>query len=503
MPAFRFLCCCFLILCLATWVGCAYSNVKVDDDDHPVFNTGVGATILYPGQSPAMPPAHPGHQLPGGAPLPGDPGARSPHGQPLPPPSGTLGGAPTSTVQRGPGSTATSSGGGGISFIGGGEVDQDVYREIRQEPKWLKYLLAPFAIAAYPFVAVYNAVTKDDGPPPAQTAAPPTSPSLPPPAPVDVQTQYEQSQLEALERELAGKAGSQPAATRPPPAPRRERLAPSNSSIAAELAALQRGIPPRLPGVPSGQARSARSEAQPSGVQQEMQSAPSEAQPSGVHQETYSAPGTTAARDHGGIADQVTDRNRDGRPDHWVYRHAGQPVRELFDEDADGAPDRYVFYEKETGEKSREEEDTDLDGRIDSWLEYQNAKIARHRRDTNGDGFLDTWSFYRNGELARQERDLNGDGFRDMVGFYQGGRLLREEEDRDGDGGPDRVTLYDEQERIRQRDEDRNGDGIVDLRSFYSEGRLIRRELVDEEVEERIEEEDLASAAWSSGQEDE
>jgi hypothetical protein len=490
MPAVSFLRSWCLPLCLAACLSCAHSNIKVDDDKHPVFNTGVGATILYPGQSPAMPPAHPGHQLPGGAPIPAQPGAREPHGQPLPAPSGTIGGAPTSTVHRGPGSTASSSGGGGITFIGGSEVDEDTYTEMRAEPWWRKYLLAPFAIAAYPFVAVWNAATGDDGPPPTRTAAAPTAPSLPPPAPVDVQTGYERSQLEALERELAGQSGGQPTASRPPPAPRIERLPPSGDSISAELAALQRGIPPRIPGAPGTvqQARSARSEAQPSGVHQQARSARSEA-------------GAGATQPRRGIADQVTDRNGDGRPDHWVYHHAGQPVRELFDEDADGAPDRHVYYQAETGEKSREEEDTNLDGRIDSWLEYQNAKIARHRRDTDGDGFLDTWSFYRGGKLARQERDLNADGFRDRVGFYQDGRLVREEEDRDGDGRPDRVTLFDEQERILQRDEDRNGDGIVDLRSFYSEGRLIRRELVDEESEERIEEEDLASAAWQSGEE--
>jgi hypothetical protein len=366
-------------------------------------------------------------------------------------------------------------------------MDEDTHSEIRHEPKWLKYLLAPFAIVAYPFVAIRDAVTGDDGPPPTRTAADPTTPSLPPPAPVDVQTGYEQTQLEALERELAGQAGSQPTVSRPPPAPRIERLAPDGNSISAELAALQRGIPPRIPGAPST-AQQARSEAQPSEVHRQARSARSE-------------PGAGGTQHRGGIADQVTDRNRDGRPDHWVYHHAGQAVRELFDEDADGAPDRHVYYQAETGEKSREEEDTNLDGRIDSWLEYQNAKIARHRRDTNGDGFLDTWSFYRDGELTRQERDLNADGFRDRVGFYQDGRLVREEDDRDGDGRPDRVTLFDEQERIRQRDEDRNGDGIVDLRSFYSEGRLIRRELLEEESEERIEEEDLASAAWQSGEE--
>jgi hypothetical protein len=472
-------------------VGCAYSNVNVDDDDHPVFNTGVGARILLPGESSAMPQSHPGHQLPGGAPTPGQVGARGPQGQPLPAPSptrsGTIGGAPTSTVHQGPGSSAGSSSGGGITFIGGSEIDEDIHREIRQEPKWLKYLLAPFAIAAYPFTATWNAITRDDGPPPPRTAADPRPTALSRPPAVDVQTAYEQSQLEALEREIAGQAGSQPAVSDPMRAPRINPPAPVGDSISAELAALQRGIPPKIPGAPGArpQARSTPSEAQPSGVQPQARS---EGQPSGAHR-------------RGGVADQVTDRNRDGRPDHWIYRHAGQPVRELFDEDADGAPDRYVFYQNETGEKSHEEEDTDSDGRVDSWVEYRDGNVTRHRRDTNSDGFLDTWSFYREGELARQERDLNADGFRDRVGFYESGRLVREEEDRNGDGRADRVTLFDEQERIRQRDEDRDGDGVVDLRSFYSEGSLVRRELVEDVSEEHIEEDSLASAAWSDAEE--
>jgi len=468
-----------LTLCLAASVGCAYSNVKTDADRHPVVNTGVGATILYPGQGPAMPAIHPAYQTPGGAPAPAG--------------SGTIGGTPTSTSQQGAGSSASSSGGGGITFIGGTEMDQDVQRQTRQEPRWLKYLLAPFAIAAYPFVALHNAVTKDDGPPPPRPAAGPATSSLPPPAPVDVQTEYEQSQLQSLENELAGQRGSQPTmgdVNEPARARGRERLAPTGDSISAELAALQRGIAPRMAGESTTQqqpwnAQSTQSEPEVSRVEQQRQSAPK-----------------ASGSDHpGGVADQVTDRSGDGRPDHWIYRHDGQVVRELFDEDADGAPDRYVFYQSETGEKNREEEDTNLDGQIDSWLEYRNGQMIRHRRDTNGDGFLDTWSFYRSGELTRQERDLDGDGFRDRVAFYRAGLLAREEDDRNGDGRPDRVTLFDEQERIRQRDEDRNSDGVVDLRSFYAEGRLIRRELVDEqESEEFIEEEDLASAAWSGGE---
>lgn len=480
-----------LALALLACVGCAYSNVNVDDDDHPVFNAGVGARILLPGESSAMPPSHPGHQLPGGAPVPGQVGARGPKGQalpaPSPAPSGTIGGAPTSTVHQGPGSSAGSSSGGGITFIGGSEIDEDTHLEIRKEPKWLKYMLAPFAIAAYPFTATWHAITRDDGPPPPRTAAEPRPTALSRRPAADVQTAYEQSQLEALEREIAGQAEGQPPVSDPMRAPRFHRPAPVGDSISAELAALQRGIPPSIPGE-TGAGPQARSEAQPNGAPSQARSAQSEAQPSG-------------AQHRGGVADQVTDRNRDGRPDHWIYRHAGQRVRELFDEDADGVPDRYVFYQSETGEKSREEEDANSDGLIDSWVEYRDGKISRHRRDTNGDGFLDTWSFYRVGQLARQERDLNADGFRDRVGFYESGRLVREEEDRNGDGRADRVTLFDPQERILQRDEDRDGDGVVDLRSFYSEGSLVRRELVEEVSEEHIEEDALASAAWSDGEE--
>ncbi len=476
---------CFPALLLVACLGCAYANVESDGDRHPVVNTGVGATILYPGQGPAMPAAHPAYQFPGGAPT----------------GSGTIGGTPTSTVQQGPGSSASSAGGGGITFIGGADTDLDSHKKHRHEPRWLKYLLAPFAVAAYPFVAIRDAVTKDDGPPPPRPAAASSAPAFPPPAPVDVQTQYEQNQLQALESELAGQGGSQPAVgygnapapapnygNAPAPAPRMERPISTGGSISAELAALQRGIPPRMDGA--------------STTPQQEQNAYSEPEASGVQQQVRSAPATSGTDHRGGVADQVTDRNGDARPDHWIYRHDGQPVRELFDEDADGAPDRYVFYEAETGEKNREEEDTDLDGQIDSWLEYRNGQITRHRRDTNGDGFLDTWSFYRNGALTRQEQDLNADGFRDRVGFYQAGLLAREEEDRNGDGRPDRVTLFDEQERILQRDEDRNGDGVVDLRSFYSEGRLMRRELLDdEESAELIDKEELASADWSGGEE--
>jgi hypothetical protein len=482
-----------LALALSAGLGCAHANVKRDKDRHPVINTGVGARILLPGESSAMPPPHPGYQLPGGVPAPGQVGARGPQGQPLPAPqpapSASIGGAPTtnvqsgpgstSGVQRGPGATSTSPGGTGITFIGGSEIDEDTHREVRDEPRYVKYLLAPFAIAAYPFTAAWKAITKDDGPPPPRASEDPQSTSLQRPPPVDVQTAHEQSQLEALERELAGQPPA-PAPSRTMREPRFGRPTPSGDSIAAELAALQRGIPPKLP------AGSPATRGEPQAGEPHHES------------DAEAPPGEPLRR--GGVADQVTDRNRDGRPDHWVYRQGGQRVRELFDEDADGTPDRYIFYQSESGDNRREEEDTNLDGEIDSWLEYRNGKIVRHRRDSNGDGFLDTWSFYRAGQLTRQERDLNGDGYRDRIGFYENGRLTREEEDRNGDGRADRVTRFDDQERILQRDDDRDGDGVVDLRSFYSEGNLVRRELVDDGSDELVEDDALASAVWSESE---
>ncbi|MDX1648940.1 MAG: hypothetical protein R3263_03715, partial [Myxococcota bacterium] len=58
---------------LALALGCfGYANVTADRDDHPVVNHGAGATILGPGQGPAMPatPRPGGPSSPGAAPAP-------------------------------------------------------------------------------------------------------------------------------------------------------------------------------------------------------------------------------------------------------------------------------------------------------------------------------------------------------------------------------------------------------------------------------------------------
>jgi antitoxin component YwqK of YwqJK toxin-antitoxin module len=236
------------------------------------------------------------------------------------------------------------------------------------------------------------------------------------------------------------------------------------SSIADELALLQRRVPPRgvAPGAAAG-----------------------------------------AAATPPGVADRVNDADRDGRPDQWQYRENGVLVRELFDQNGDGRVDRTVLYDPATGHKRSEEDDANQDGRVDSWVEYQGEQVVRRRQDASGDGEPDAWTFYRGGQLARVEEDRNGDGFRDRVGYYEAGKLTRETEDSNGDGRPDRITLYDAQERVRQRSEDRDGDGLVDARSFYENGKLVRRELVDEGLgAETLEEEGLGTSGdFSDGAE--
>jgi len=440
-------------LCGVLAGACGHGRTMATDDRQPTVDMGVGATILMPGQSAPMP-------------------SRS-----ATPGSGRVG----------------QTGGGNLSMIGGASQDIlrdrergtelgtraiDKEKDLRGDlPGWAKIVAAPFALAAWPFKKLAEALEDDPEPAvpdPAAQTPPGTTPARPataaPAPPLDPQAARERAEIEAMERQLAQRR----AATLPTPAADPEawqggaygnpepRSSPARApSIAEELALLQAGIAPR----PRPEQRSA---------------------------------GATAAAPSAGLADRVLDRDGNGRPDLWQYHDAsGAPTRELLDEDGDGAPDRTVFFDPATGQEDRVEEDTNLDGRIDSWIEYDGGQMARQRRDTDYDGFLDTWSFYRAGQLARQEQDLNGDGFRNRVTFFQDGLLTREREDRNGDGRVDRVSLYDREETLTRRDEDSDGDGLVDIRSHYQQGKLVRRELLSDQVGTSIEEEELSSAAWT------
>ena len=457
--------------------GCfAYTNVNRDIDRQPIVHTGVGATILMPGQSaPALPDTvrgvgRPGAPAPvyaprGAAPAPGGGGSTSGSysgygsgsGSGSGSSAGTSPGYAGSYGQAAPGEPPVGSG-GNIQFIGGADVDEVSHVEYHQDPLILKTLFAPVAMVAWPFKKVYEALQGDPQP----VVGPAPQGAAPPPGPSDYAGDYEASQLDALDRQLGG---PQPAPPRVASAPPPSRAPGASLSIADELASLQRRMPPRGEAAGGG--------------------------------------AVAGASTPGGVADKVADRNGDGRPDLWQYRENGVLVRELFDEDGDGRVDNTIHYDPATGQKTAQEEDSNFDGLVDSWVEFRGGEVVRRRQDANGDGQPDSWTLYRGAQLARVEEDRNGDGFRDRVGYYQEGRLRREVEDQNGDGRPDRVTLYDDAERTRERTEDLDGDGLVDARSFYENGKLVRRELVDEkQTQPLVEEEQLDTpSGFSDGSE--
>ncbi len=460
-------------LACASGSGSGSGNLERDVVRQPNADFGMGATIIMPGQQP---------------PMPGSPGA-SPRGSNLT----WIGGASQQEETRfqrddAPTKAITKKlGGPGAAVLGGPLAAMEAARrrfrgEDQETQPGRADPQAPSQSAATQSPTGQTVRQRGQAPPPtpAVTAAPPQ-----PAATGDPHSDVENARLLDLERELAqqqpGAGAGLPAPPVPIPLPngaarggaeprQHASVAPlGRTAIADELAVLQARIRPKTRPEDAAGSQVSRSEPAPR---------------------------------NGGVADQVSDRNGDGRPDHWVYRHQGRKVRELFDEDGDSAPDRTVYFDPATGAEQSVEEDRNLDGRLDSWAEFRNGQMARQRRDTDHDGFLDTWIFYRDGQIAREEQDLNGDGFRNRVAFFEQGRIVREREDRDGDGRVDRVTLYDDQERVLRRDEDQDADGLIDTRSYYEEGRLARRELVEEAQQESVDQETLREPVWDQGQQD-
>ncbi len=465
-------------------LGCGYANVNKNVDRHPNVMTGMAATVLMPGQTaPALP--IPGAKTaasrsgPGGTSGSsggygagaGGPGAygqesppaqapaQAPAAQPrssyAPPPEA----GPQAVPQQTPGGSPPTN--GNFTFIGGGEEDVQKHLEQHNEPLWLKPLLYPLAVVAFPFTKAYEAVAGEptnDGPsvphPSQQPARPPTHEEL--------QAAQEAGELQSLERQLgqqkAGPTAPQSYASAAPPP------AGGAPSIAQELEALRARREGRAAPAPTAATNAAPVTTAPA------VGAPAPT-PSGV-----AARGAGA----GGLADLVEDRDGDGRPDHFVYRESGRIVREVFDDNGDGAPDRILYRDESGTVVVRAEEDTNGDGRIDTWTQYEGTQIARRRADTDGDGAVDTWTFYKNGQVARLEQDTNNDGFHDRIEFYDDGKRVREELDRNGDGRPDVITQYDANDQPTVREEDQDGDGVLDVRSFYHAGKLARREVMNE-----------------------
>ncbi len=415
-------------LAISVAIGCAPAHQGLPNA--PIFNTGVRATIISPGQqAPAMPGQNtmnptgtaPAYGTPYGGPYLGGPGA---------PPPGT----PPSAY-----------GNPNDLQMLGGAVTVDSYK-IKQErgPLNNNPLLWPFAFVAWPFQKIANAVEGQDEQQVLDRRAQQIienggAPNYQTRNYQQRQLAHDQAQNDAMEQELAQRNAGAPqmhASAAPSAAP--------DSSIAAELEALrkQASAPPRSGG---------------------MAASPS-------------APGG---------ADLVEDRNGDGRPDHWVYGKGGDKRREVFDDNGDGQPDRTVYYAPGGKEIQRVEQDTDGDGTVDSWTIYENGKMTQRRSDTNHDGQVDTWVFYdANGQIARQAQDLDGDGQRDRAEVYENGKLVQRTEDTDGDGRPDRITRFDAKGQPVETEEDKNHDGQIDVRSYYQAGKLVKRELLDGESQQ-------------------
>ncbi|UCE85401.1 MAG: hypothetical protein JSU66_13815 [Deltaproteobacteria bacterium] len=406
-------------------LACAgVSNVNRDVDRTPIVNTGVGATILMPGET-APPPQWPG--------------------------SVTGAGAPAASAEGRSGAAAPTPGSSPVTFLGGTEVDEERHVTQKSQPRWLKYAALPFAVAAYPFQKAIDAVRGDSEPgPPVPDGRVPVPAS--PEDRADAQAAQERAELDRLQNELAQRGATpaqpqfaSPAATRaaPPRAP---------LSIAEELAFLREGRTPPSRTLP------APSEPSRTAPRRPVPSATPGAQP--------------------GETGRALDRDGDGHPDQWAYRAGGALVRELSDEDGDGTADRSVRYDPHSGAIASVEEDMNRDGTFDSWSQYADGTLARRRSDADFDGTIDTWTFYEAGSIARHEQDTNADGFRDRIGYYENGQLAREEVDRSGRGHPDLVLYYDEKGRVRVSEEDVDGDGVPDVRAHYRKGKLKRREIL-------------------------
>ena len=153
-------------VCILT-LGCGYANVHKNTDLTPNVMTGVGATIIMPGQS--APPL----------PMPGVTNNQSRRG-----PGTSAGSAGSQGVGTGspgtlqdpsnseqypyaPGGVPQAPGGNPpgpsrIVFIGGAQQDEQTSMEQHNEPLWLKPLLFPFALVALPFTKTYEALSSND-----------------------------------------------------------------------------------------------------------------------------------------------------------------------------------------------------------------------------------------------------------------------------------------------------------------------------------------------------
>lgn len=133
-----------------------------------------------------------------------------------------------------------------------------------------------------------------------------------------------------------------------------------------------------------------------------------------------------------GKLERITyDRDKDGRPDAWLFMDGTRAVRAELDENADGTVDRWEHYgatARATGEAAmprgelvKAEQSTRFDGKVSRWEAYEQGRLARAEEDTSGDGRPDKWELWTDGSLAEVALDTTQAGRPDRRIVYPAG----------------------------------------------------------------------------------
>jgi hypothetical protein len=122
----------------------------------------------------------------------------------------------------------------------------------------------------------------------------------------------------------------------------------------------------------------------------------------------------------------ITHRDRNGRPDQWVYRIDKDTYKIAIDSNGDGRPDIVKSYKD--NQLIEIESDRNFDGRTDLVQEYSHGVLIREVHDDDFDGRPEMIKEFRRGRLAIVERDPKERGYIDIVEYYDdSGKLIRRE----------------------------------------------------------------------------
>jgi hypothetical protein len=140
------------------------------------------------------------------------------------------------------------------------------------------------------------------------------------------------------------------------------------------------------------------------------------------------APGKPVARDgvvpsydaQTGRLEQISyDRNKNGKPDAWLFMDGSKVTRAELDENDDGVVDRWEHYGTNApstsgpiprGELVRAEQDTRFEGKVSRWEKYEGGRLATVEEDASGDGRPDKWETWTAGTLSEVALDTRGRG---------------------------------------------------------------------------------------------